>query len=93
MTRIMVLIATAAVTCSLTCSAQAGSIEKVKRYIHCAQAANNRAGPKNCRAYQDSISCGKKAIQAMTIPGAVRDTRLALENTRIAARRDRCKVE
>ena len=90
MMRITVLTVAAAVTCGLTCTAQA--LEDYEKYSLCQEAALKRAGPKNCPAYQEAISCGNKTLQVLTSERARRFQRSSLYHARAAARIDGCKV-
>jgi hypothetical protein len=92
MMRIVIFAVAAAVTCSLNFSAQAGSLAEFDRNVDCARAALKRAGPQNCPAYQESISCGKKVVALSETAAGRKNAKDAIAQTRIGARKDGCKV-
>jgi hypothetical protein len=89
----MVIAIAAVVTCSLNFSVQAGSLAEFDRNVDCAVAALNRASPQNCVAYQESISCGNKAIALAESPRGRKSAIAANNQTRIAARKNGCEVK
>jgi hypothetical protein len=92
MMHIVIFAVAAAVTCSLNFSAQARSLAEFDRNIDCAIAAIRRAGPQNCPAYQESISCGKKAAALTTTVNSRNEAMAGVNEARIGARKDGCKV-
>jgi hypothetical protein len=85
----IVIAIVAVVTCSSNFSAQAGSLADFDRNVDCAVAA---LSPQNCAAYQESISCGNKAIALAESPRGRKSPIAANNRTRIAARKNGCKV-
>jgi hypothetical protein len=86
-------VAAAALTCGLTCSAQAkDGIE----YLKCAVAALDRAsasaGTNKCPHYQEAILCHNKATPLLISPASVKYARLSINRARTAARLNGCKV-
>ena len=73
--------------------------DNAERYVDCASAALHRAGPKNCKAYHESLSCASKAIQVMDAEHlknkearrAISEIKLGQKATQAAMRLDGCK--